>query len=49
MNRDRILHQLAEHKDELYRRYTARRIGAFGSVARGEAAPGVGAGWTTNV
>ncbi|NUQ34072.1 MAG: nucleotidyltransferase family protein [Planctomycetaceae bacterium] len=38
VTRDSIVQELAGLRDELARRYTVRRIGVFGSVARNEAA-----------
>jgi hypothetical protein len=34
--KDDIINFIAEHKDELRRRYGVRKIGLFGSYARGE-------------
>jgi predicted nucleotidyltransferase len=37
MNRTEILKILAQHQDDLAKRYGVTRLGIFGSVARGEA------------
>ncbi|MCF6266931.1 MAG: nucleotidyltransferase family protein [Desulfuromusa sp.] len=37
MNRTEILKILAQHQDELAKRYGVTRLGVFGAVARGEA------------
>ena len=36
MNRDQIIEFLRANKDEFARRFSVRKIGLFGSIARGE-------------
>ena len=35
-NKDEILQILKQHKEELYKKYSVKEIGLFGSFARGE-------------